>query len=123
MPVDVDLAGVKVLGLLVTDGGDGASYDHADWAEANIVVADGAPRPVVLPPYETIRLQTKDFSLDFEVGDDGRLYQKALARRKRKRRSAMTRRIRRREMVTSGSPRCRRPIPMATRRRRWYMKV
>lgn len=32
----VDLAGVKVLELLVTDGGDGTDYDHADWADAKI---------------------------------------------------------------------------------------
>ena len=30
----VDLTGVKVLELIVTDGGDGNGYDHADWANA-----------------------------------------------------------------------------------------
>jgi alpha-galactosidase len=32
----VDLSGVKVLELLVKDGGDGTDFDHADWADANI---------------------------------------------------------------------------------------
>lgn len=31
MPVDVDIAGVKKLFLLVTDGGDNIDWDHADW--------------------------------------------------------------------------------------------
>lgn len=38
---DVDIAGVGTLGLLVTDAGDGISYDHADWADARIVGAGG----------------------------------------------------------------------------------
>lgn len=34
--VDLDIRGMKLLGLLVTDAGDGISYDHADWCEARI---------------------------------------------------------------------------------------
>jgi alpha-galactosidase len=56
----VDLAGVKLLELVVTDGGDHNHYDdHADWAEARIE-ADGvstfatisrvAPAPYILTP-------------------------------------------------------------------------
>ena len=45
MPVDVDVSGVRILGLRVTDGGDGSGYDHADWAEAGIEMKDGAPAP------------------------------------------------------------------------------
>ena len=77
-PVDVDLTGVKILGLRVTDGGDGASNDHADWADAKIVMADGAAKPLALAPYEKFSIRTKTFSLDFEVGDDRRLYQRAV---------------------------------------------
>lgn len=73
-PVDVSLAGIKTLVLLVTDGGDGESNDHADWAEAKIEMADGAA-PAALPPYDAFSLKTKTFTLDFRVGDDGRLYQ------------------------------------------------
>jgi alpha-galactosidase len=40
--LDVPLAGVKTLLLLVEDGGDGNSYDHADWALATIEAAAGA---------------------------------------------------------------------------------
>lgn len=32
--LDVDVTGVDLLTLAVTDGGDGISYDHADWADA-----------------------------------------------------------------------------------------
>lgn len=81
VPVDIDIAGVQTLGLRVTEGEDGASHDHADWADARISMKDGAAGPVVLPPYETFGLSTKNFALDFEVGDDGRLYQRAIGAR------------------------------------------
>lgn len=35
-PVNVDVSGVSVLDLRVTDGGDGVDSDHADWAAAAI---------------------------------------------------------------------------------------
>ncbi|HLF14690.1 MAG TPA: NPCBM/NEW2 domain-containing protein, partial [Bacteroidota bacterium] len=35
-PVNLDINGVRMLGLLVTDAGDGIDYDHADWADARI---------------------------------------------------------------------------------------
>src|SRR2546428_11899077 len=53
MPVDVNVGGVRVLALRVTDGGDGAGSDHADWAEAGIEMQTGAPTPTALLPYET----------------------------------------------------------------------
>jgi alpha-galactosidase len=34
--VFVDTTGTSQLALVVTDGGDGLSYDHADWADAQI---------------------------------------------------------------------------------------
>ena len=33
---DVDISNVTLLGLLVTDAGDGIDYDHADWGDASI---------------------------------------------------------------------------------------
>lgn len=36
MPVNVDVTGVRRLKLLVTNGGDGASLDRADWADAQL---------------------------------------------------------------------------------------
>ncbi|MEU7474945.1 NPCBM/NEW2 domain-containing protein [Lentzea sp. NPDC042327] len=35
-PVSVDTTGVRMLGLRVTDGGDGRDFDHADWADARL---------------------------------------------------------------------------------------
>ncbi len=32
-PLEADISGAKVLHLVVTDGGDGSSCDHADWVE------------------------------------------------------------------------------------------
>ncbi|HSY10405.1 MAG TPA: NPCBM/NEW2 domain-containing protein, partial [Candidatus Dormibacteraeota bacterium] len=77
-PVDVNLTGIKILVLRVTDGGDGESNDHADWADAKIEMNDGAPPPIALPPYETLNLKTKSFAVNFQVGDDGRLYQRPI---------------------------------------------
>ncbi len=37
----VPLAGAKELKLIVTDGGDGMSYDHADWADARFEGGEG----------------------------------------------------------------------------------
>ncbi len=58
--VSVDLRGIKTLVLTVGDSGDGIDYDHADWAEARIVMAEGKPEtftptgpketPVILTP-------------------------------------------------------------------------
>lgn len=41
--VNVDLSGVKNLGLLVGDAGDGFEFDHADWAEAALTVNGALP--------------------------------------------------------------------------------
>lgn len=39
--IDVDLAGATDFSLEVTDGGDGISCDQADWADAQVTLADG----------------------------------------------------------------------------------
>jgi alpha-galactosidase len=41
VPVKVDLDGATEFTLSVGDGGDGIACDHADWADANITLADG----------------------------------------------------------------------------------
>ena len=53
----VDLNGVKLAILKVTDAGDGISYDHADWADASFEVSGaqpvalGEPKLVPVAPY------------------------------------------------------------------------
>lgn len=42
--VNVLTRGVKKLGLIVTDGGDGNSHDHADWADAKLRVTGQDPQ-------------------------------------------------------------------------------
>jgi alpha-galactosidase len=44
--VAVALEGVKVLVLAVGDAGDGIDHDHADWADARIVMKEGKPEAV-----------------------------------------------------------------------------
>jgi NPCBM/NEW2 domain/Purple acid Phosphatase, N-terminal domain len=39
--VSVSLAGVSVVRLVVTDGGDGNAYDHGDWGDAKLVCGGG----------------------------------------------------------------------------------
>jgi alpha-galactosidase len=40
MVCDADLSGIKLLGLLVTDGGDDIDYDHADWCNAKLELSE-----------------------------------------------------------------------------------
>ena len=37
---DVDINHIQSLGLLVTDGGDGIDYDHADWCDAELQLSE-----------------------------------------------------------------------------------
>ncbi len=58
--VALDVRGVRLLGLLVTDGGDGIDYDHADWCDARLeltqnraladLVISSTGKPYVLTP-------------------------------------------------------------------------
>ena len=40
-PIKLDITGAKVLYLEVTDGGDGTSYDWADWMEPRLIGPKG----------------------------------------------------------------------------------
>ncbi len=42
LPVQVDLSGVTEFVLKISDGGDGISHDQADWADAQVELADGS---------------------------------------------------------------------------------
>jgi hypothetical protein len=44
--VDVDVTGGKTLRLVVTNGGDNTSYDHADWASARVTCSATQPTSV-----------------------------------------------------------------------------
>jgi alpha-galactosidase len=47
--IDLDITKIKKLGLLVTDGGDGFDYDHADWCNAQIeFTKDVTPASLVI---------------------------------------------------------------------------
>jgi alpha-galactosidase len=48
---DVSVQGFQTLILKVDDGGDGIDYDHADWADAKLVMKGGKPQ-AFLPPVE-----------------------------------------------------------------------
>lgn len=57
--VNISLSGVKTVLLLVEDGGDGISFDHADWANARFVISGNKPEPVDMPPEPKIILTPK----------------------------------------------------------------
>ncbi|MBI4586129.1 MAG: NPCBM/NEW2 domain-containing protein [Planctomycetes bacterium] len=48
--VDLDVTGLKTLVLVVSDGGDGMNFDHADWAEARLIARPGLARPQTADP-------------------------------------------------------------------------
>lgn len=51
VPVSLDLTGVNELKLIVLDGGDGITRDHADWAGARVSMASiQNPNPPPQPP-------------------------------------------------------------------------
>ncbi|RME90348.1 MAG: alpha-galactosidase [Verrucomicrobia bacterium] len=58
-PVDVDLSGRRSLLLLVTDAGDGIDFDHANWAEARFIMAEGRPVAVKAPEEPRVILTPK----------------------------------------------------------------
>ncbi len=57
--VDLDLRGVKLLLLSVSDGGDGISFDHADWADAHFLVSGPKPKAIAAPREEAVILTPK----------------------------------------------------------------
>jgi alpha-galactosidase len=54
--VDVNVKGVKILALKVSDADDGISYDHADWADAKLEIIGAPPETVIAPPEDTVIL-------------------------------------------------------------------
>ena len=54
----VDLNGVKILELVVTDAGDGVDFDHANWADAVFEFDGAAPKmgPPAAPAEEAVLL-------------------------------------------------------------------
>jgi alpha-galactosidase len=73
--VHVDLTGATTLSLRVTDGGDGGSFDHADWADARITTTGPAPTPV--RDLRPLRIETKSAALHLYIDDEGHLRQRA----------------------------------------------
>lgn len=57
--VDVPLRGVKKLVLNVGDAEDGTSWDHADWANAEISMASGRPKSFGPPPESAVIMTPK----------------------------------------------------------------
>jgi alpha-galactosidase len=54
--MELDLHGVRHLALVMTDGGDGADFDHADWADAAFQCEGDPPRIVGAPQEEQVLL-------------------------------------------------------------------
>ena len=56
---NVDLTGVKTLGLMVGDARDGTGWDHADWAEGRFQVRGAAPKAFAPAREEAVVLTPK----------------------------------------------------------------
>ena len=65
-PVLVNVAGAKVLALVVTDAGDGPAFDHADWADAQLHCGTTSVPQALLP--STWRSPESRFLLPDSVG-------------------------------------------------------
>jgi len=65
-PVDLPIRGARLLTLIVEDGGDGISYDHADWAEARILTEGGKPEAIA-GPEEPREIRTPPFPKKPEI--------------------------------------------------------
>ena len=80
-------------------------------AAALFLAGNGAAPP---PAPEKFSVQTKNFTLDFQVGEDGRLYQRAVGAADASQTLLRgTRVIRKRAMVGSGSRPCKSSTPTA----------
>ncbi|NJL20458.1 MAG: hypothetical protein HC895_06005, partial [Leptolyngbyaceae cyanobacterium SM1_3_5] len=53
--VNVDVSGRQVLTLVVTDASNGMGYDHANWADAQLIVGTAPPPP---PPVGSVRRES-----------------------------------------------------------------
>jgi alpha-galactosidase len=58
-PVELEVRGIQTLFLVVDSAGDGMTYDHADWAEAKLIVDGGRPAIVQTPREAAVVLTPK----------------------------------------------------------------
>jgi alpha-galactosidase len=56
VPVNIDVSALKNLTLIVTDGGDGKDFDHADWADAKFDFTGAKPQLIAAPVEEQVLL-------------------------------------------------------------------
>jgi hypothetical protein len=71
--ISVPLAGVQELRLAVTDGGDGITCDHADWAEAILTGRFEKPALAELPPPGLPRYPVEAAGLKLALSAEGGL--------------------------------------------------
>ena len=71
--IDLDLSGVKLLALRVTDGFDGTDHDRAAWAEATFQVTGAKPVTVAAPPTPPRWVLGEGLTTAWPVSKDQRL--------------------------------------------------
>lgn len=77
--VDVKLKGVDKLTLEALPSADGINFDHADWADATIVMNEG--KPLAVPDCELIEVATDGISLVLRTDKKGNFFQQYLGER------------------------------------------
>ena len=63
--INVDVTGRQNFRLVVTGGSDGVAYDHANWADAQLVIGTFTPPP---PPPPPLPLPTVSFTREQVIG-------------------------------------------------------
>lgn len=69
--IDISVAGMDSLQLVVTDGGDGNDFDHADWAGALLMVSSPVPQQ---PFADTLAIPGLIEAEHFDLGGEGKAY-------------------------------------------------
>jgi alpha-galactosidase len=77
--VDVNLAGAKEFAIEASDGGDGISFDHADWVNARVIMADG--REIWLADMEFLKREPAEQAANpFSFVYDGKPFTELISR-------------------------------------------
>ncbi len=81
--INLDVTGKSELKLVVTDGGDGTQYDHADWAGARLLIPPAPPLPPSAPAAPTNLVATPisytqvNLSWDNVAGETGYIIERS----------------------------------------------
>ena len=71
MNIEIETSGTRTLHLRVDNAGDGSAFDHADWAEAKVLLADGQTLWLDEAPLGTVPAQKARYPFSFVYNGAG----------------------------------------------------